>query len=195
MKIFKLIDREIDVDPFVRELSDHPYAWSLDTSRQESVSEHRETDTILIRGQSEQAILDRDARANMAIRYVGRPTSFSPLFPRTSDFVDQLAKKMSGVLGRAVIVRLKPYGQVYQHTDSGLYYELRSRYHLVLKSVAGSRLRSGDEEVRMREGDLWWFENRIPHEAFNDSEEDRIHLIVDVLSPRSILSFFFRSLR
>jgi len=53
--------------------------------------------------------------------------------------------------------------------------------HLVLKSTAGSWLRAGDEEVTMREGELWWFDNKAVHEAWNKGG-DRIHLIFDVLS-------------
>jgi aspartyl/asparaginyl beta-hydroxylase (cupin superfamily) len=32
----------------------------------------------------------------------------------------------------------------------------------------------------MREGELWWFDNKQEHEARNDSEYDRIHLIFDL---------------
>ncbi|MEL6920992.1 MAG: aspartyl/asparaginyl beta-hydroxylase domain-containing protein [Pseudomonadota bacterium] len=42
-------------------------------------------------------------------------------------------------------------------------------------------MRAGDEEVRMKTGELWWFDNKAEHEAMNDSETDRIHLIFDLL--------------
>ena len=51
----------------------------------------------------------------------------------------------------------------------------------VLRSTAGSWLRAGDEDVRMREGELWWFDNQQVHEARNDGDQDRIHLIFDLL--------------
>lgn len=34
----------------------------------------------------------------------------------------------------------------------------------------------------MREGQLWWFDNRQVHEARNDGKEERIHLIFDLLA-------------
>jgi len=52
---------------------------------------------------------------------------------------------------------------------------------LVLQSEAGSLLASGDERIRMKEGELWWFNNKEPHEAFNHSAQPRIHMIFDVL--------------
>ncbi len=195
MKHFRLIERDIDVAPMVQEILDHPQVWSLDSSRQNKVSVQRDTEAVLLVGHSDHAMGDRKAREDMPLRYVGRPTSVSALFPATLAFVERLVRRMHGLPGRAVVVRLKPGGQVYRHTDDELYYRLRDRFHIVLKSVAGSRFRCSEEEVRMKEGELWWFESQVPHEAFNDSEEDRVHLIVDVLSPKSLLAFLIRPLR
>jgi len=33
----------------------------------------------------------------------------------------------------------------------------------------------------MREGELWWFDNKQYHEACNESDEWRIHYIFDLL--------------
>ena len=33
----------------------------------------------------------------------------------------------------------------------------------------------------MKEGELWWFDNDRMHEAFNDGDQDRIHMIFDLL--------------
>ncbi len=42
-------------------------------------------------------------------------------------------------------MRLKPKSQVFRHIDEGSYYFLRDRFHLVLRSSAGSVLMSGGE--------------------------------------------------
>ena len=47
----------------------------------------------------------------------------------------------------------------------------------------------------MQEGELWWFDPTVSHEAFNDADEDRIHVIVDVLSRQSLRTFRRRLLR
>ena len=84
-------------------------------------------------------------------------------------------------MSRATIVRLKPKSQVSRHIDVGSYYLIRDRFHLVLHSSAGSVLMSGGEQVRMQEGELWWFDNKQYHEAYNESDEWRIHYIFDLL--------------
>ena len=33
----------------------------------------------------------------------------------------------------------------------------------------------------MHEGELWWFDNNEVHEAHNDGDLDRIHIIFDLL--------------
>jgi hypothetical protein len=78
-------------------------------------------------------------------------------------------------------VRLAPKGRVYRHIDEGEYYRIRDRYHLVLHSAAGSLLGAGDEWVRMQPGECWWFNNKAPHEAYNEADDWRIHLIFDIL--------------
>jgi Aspartyl/Asparaginyl beta-hydroxylase len=190
---FVRIERGIDVATMLGELSEHPGAWNTDVQRQSNVAVQRETVSLTICAHPS-PISFREARQRHPITYVGRPTAVAAEFPRTLEFVHRLARRFYGVPGRAVVVRLPPRGRVYEHIDRGLYYQLRSRYHLVLKSVAGSRLRAGPEEVRMLEGELWWFDNRLPHEASNDSDEDRIHLIVDILSPESVAALPLRIL-
>ena len=46
---------------------------------------------------------------------------------------------------------------------------------------------SGGQKQIYREGDVWWFNNRVPHETFNDSDEERAHLIFDILPNNYLL--------
>lgn len=195
MKHFKLVGVGIDVTPYLEEISANSKLWSMDTSRQDHIVKQRETQAMTLRSHAPQAIEDSKARATMPVRYRGLPSEMSSYFPLASRYVDDLTHSMQGAMGRAVIVRLKPTGTIYPHTDDGLYWLLRDRYHLVVKSQNGSHFRAGGEEMRMREGELWWFDPTVPHEAFNDSDEDRIHIIVDILSPHSLRSFVVRMLR
>ena len=189
MKYFKLIRDGIDTGPFLAEIAANCELWLADTSRQEKIVTQRETQAITLRSHADQASLDSRVRRAKPVAYRGKPSPMSARLPVASAFVDQLAQSMNGLMGRAVMANILPHGTVYPHTDDGLYWLLRDRYHLVLKSVAGSPLKAGGEEVRMRPGELWWFDPTVPHEAFNDSDEDRIHIIADVLSRRSMKTF------
>ena len=117
-----------------------------------------------------------------------RWTTGSQRFPLARAFLEETARTLGGELSRAKLVCLPPGNRVYPHVDRGEYYRARDRFHLVLRS-SGSWMRAGDEEVRMRAGELWWFDNDQEHEACNDGDTDRIHLIFDLLPLRPEAAF------
>src|SRR5580658_707820 len=177
MKYFKLIRSRIDVAPLLEEVYSQEQAWLLNTSRQDKIRVQRDTNTIFISGPVARSDL------NVNENQESRLTAVAPLFPKAVAFMSGVAEEMNSQLSRATIVRLKPKSQVSRHIDIGSYYLIRDRFHLVLYSSAGSVLMSGGEQVRMQEGELWWFDNKQYHEAYNESDEWRIHYIFDLLPP------------
>ena len=180
MNHFKLIRAGVDVAPLLAEIDALPDAWSLSTGRQDKVTVQREAEAIPIRGLRKSKIGERKRRDVHESRY----TTTSRRFPVLRAFLEAFAAEHDGELGRAKLVRLRPGHRVYPHIDRGEYYKVRDRYHLILHSPAGSPLVAGDEATRMREGELWWFDNKQMHEACNDGDADRIHFIFDLL-PRT----------
>lgn len=177
MQYFKRIRSEIDTAPFLDEIATHDDAWALATGRQDKIAVQREALAIPLRGLRKSMILGRKRRDVHESRW----TTTANAYPRARTFIEETAQSLGCDLSRAKIVCLPAGKRVYPHIDRGEYYRLRGRYHFVLKSATGSWLKAGDEEVRMQEGELWWFDNDQMHEAFNDGNEDRIHMIFDLL--------------
>jgi len=175
VKYFKLIRSGIDVAPLLGEVRSQEEAWLIDTGRQDKIRVQRDTNTIFLSASVHRP--DLHINENQECRL----TSVARSFPRALAFMTEFAEETNCHLSRAAIVRLKPKSQVLRHIDEGSYYFLRDRFHLVLQSPAGSVLMSGGEEVRMREGELWWFDNKQYHESFNESCDWRIHYIFDLL--------------
>jgi aspartyl/asparaginyl beta-hydroxylase (cupin superfamily) len=175
MKFFKCILSGVDVEPLLAEIQSHDEAWLVNTSRQDKIRVQRDTNTIFIRNAVRRS--DLHINENQESRF----TNVSSLFPRAVALMTSFADQMGAHLSRATIVRLKPKSRVARHTDAGSYYLIRDRYHLVLYSSTGSVLMSGGERVRMQAGELWWFDNKQYHEAYNESDEWRIHYIFDLL--------------
>lgn len=174
---FRLVRADVPLGDFLAEIDARPEDWEAITGRQSKIKVQRETRSIPLRGMRKSAQGDRKGRDVHASRW----TTTSHRYPAFRRLLETLALELDAVLGRAKIVCLPAGNKVYPHIDRGEYYLFRDRYHLVLKSSLGSWLKAGDEEIRMREGELWWFDNKQMHEAFNDGEEDRIHLIFDML--------------
>lgn len=180
MKHFQRIRSAVDPGPFLAEIAAVEGAWDQATGRQQKIRVQREALAIPLRGLRKSAIRGRDRKDVHESRW----TTGSRRYPLARRFLEQVAAAQDGLLGRAKIVCLPAGRRVYPHVDRGEYYRLRNRFHLVLRSAQGSWLRAGDEEIRMGEGELWWFDNKQLHEAFNDGDQDRIHMIFDLL-PRA----------
>jgi outer membrane protein assembly factor BamB/orotate phosphoribosyltransferase len=175
LQYFKLIRSGIDVASLLEEIDLQEEAWLIATGRQDKIRVQKDTNTIFLRA----AVSRPDLNVNE-----NQETCLTPVakrFPRALAFLNEFAAEINCQLSRATIVRLKPRSQVFRHVDQGSYYFLRDRFHLVLRSPAGSVLMSGGETVRMQEGELWWFDNKQYHESHNESDEWRIHYIFDML--------------
>jgi aspartyl/asparaginyl beta-hydroxylase (cupin superfamily) len=177
VQYFKLIESGIDPRPWLVEIAGVDGAWAAATGRQQKIAVQREALAIPLRGLRKSAIGDRKRRDVHESRW----TTTSLQYPLARAFLERVARSLGSELSRAKIVCLPAGRRVYPHVDRGDYYRVRDRYHFVLRSTAGSWLKAGDESVRMREGELWWFDNKALHEAHNDGEQDRIHLIFDLL--------------
>jgi hypothetical protein len=181
---FRLINQNVDVLPLLAEIEAQANLWTQDTRRQEQIKVQQETQTIPLRRARRpfpQGVTQtRDVHASAL-------TPWAKQFPLILGWIEAFVTDLGGELGRASIVRLAPYGRVHRHIDHGEYYRHRDRYHLILKSSCGSLLIAGEEWARMQPGEVWWFDNKVPHAAYNPSDQWRIHLIFDVL-PGSVRS-------
>jgi hypothetical protein len=83
-------------------------------------------------------------------------------------------------IGRVMINKLRPGGRIFPHADTPEHANYWDRYHVVIQSAAGNNFRCGDETICMGQGAVWWFQNALEHEVFNNSAMDRLHLIVDL---------------
>ncbi len=177
MLYFRLIRKNVDTSAIRQELMAHDDAWLVETGRQARAPAQKDTNAIPLRGLRRSAICGRRRRDVHESRYTG----MSARFPETVRLIESLAAELGGELGRAKLAQVPPGKKVLPHVDRGEYYRLHNRHHLVIRSEKGSPLQAGDEEVRMQEEELWWFDNSALHAAQNDSTANRVHLIFDVL--------------
>lgn len=178
MRHFTRIAEGADIKPLLAELDAGSEMWLADTSRQRKVRCQRNTLNIFLR--SPKKPLPPGAK-NANDIHESRLARGAARFPRTLAFCESVANEWGAALGRATLVALLPGSRVYPHIDSGAYYRIRDRLHLVLKSPEGSPLAAEEETVVMREGELWVFNNKVRHAAHNPSEKPRVHLIFDLL--------------
>lgn len=83
-------------------------------------------------------------------------------------------------LGRVMINKIKPGGKIFPHEDTPEHTAYYTRFHIVLQSAPGCFIRAGDEQLEMRSGDVFWFNNKLNHEVVNNSATDRISMVIDI---------------
>ena len=142
MPHFIRIAEGVDTGPLLAELAAEPELWLADTSRQRKVRCQRNTVNIFLR--SPMKPLPPGAK-NANDVHESRLAPAAARFPRTLGVCETIADEWGATLGRATLVALLPRSRFFPHIDTGAYYRIRDRLHLVLRSPGGSPLAAEEE--------------------------------------------------
>lgn len=162
--------------PAIAELDANKPLWSLHRERQSFPgSAHHDTEVIFLRGPEHFT-----KESYFSIPSFDFEDEIQAL-PLLWDLACTMFKILQGKeLGRVLIVRLKPLGEIDEHQDQGDYADYFQRAHLCLTADAHDYLACGDESIAMLPGELWWFNHHLTHFGENFSTDlSRIHMILD----------------
>jgi len=82
-------------------------------------------------------------------------------------------------LGGVLITRLPSGKNIYPHNDKGWHAEYYQKYYIPIVNTVGSSFYFEDGDIKdPTEGDVWFFDNSFTHWVKNESDTDRIALIV-----------------
>jgi hypothetical protein len=96
----------------------------------------------------------------------------------------QLAKQFGlGYFVRATLVRLKAGGSIAPHQDNNFSLAHSHRIHLPIITNHQVLFTVGRDTMSLAPGDMYEINNRRMHSVRNDSEHDRVHLILDFVLP------------
>jgi quercetin dioxygenase-like cupin family protein len=147
----------------------------LETYRQDHpTSSHKDTASIFLRMCTKESIDD----IFNSIQAVTCPQMDD--FPKVQKIVTDTVAAVAGVeLGRVMLVTLKPGGVITAHSDEGRYPEYYNRYHVPILSD-NCKFTIDGNDLYMREGGLYLIDNQLEHSVENLSNQERIHLIMDI---------------
>lgn len=176
---------DLPIQPLRAAIEARPELWGEITDRQSYPgSAHRDTEAVFLRW-----CAGRDAISAFTDLQSVEYRAMHVLHREAWPLLDAVYAAVGGrELGRAMVVNLKPGGSITPHADEGAYADTFERFHVPLRSgadcffhVAGER--ESYETVRMRPGELWWFNHKQTHWVGNVSHEPRWNLIVDIKAP------------
>jgi hypothetical protein len=105
--------------------------------------------------------------------------------PAVLDIVDQVLEIAGGgELGGVLITKIPPGGEVLPHIDRGWHAEYYDKYAVQLLGNAQQTFHFEDSELSPYPGDVYTFDNSKTHWVKNNSNMDRITLIVCIRPER-----------
>ena len=105
------------------------------------------------------------------------------MYPEVNKMIEWCYSTVNGKeLGRIMIVKLLPGGRVIPHIDTGMYFQRYHRFHVPITTNSQVLFigPSDTKPIHMPNGILCQLMNRQLHGVENNSNDDRIHIIVDI---------------
>jgi hypothetical protein len=144
--------------------------WDNFNFRQKTFEVHKETKTIPL-------IFDTDFRLNNPT-YLSEYEIFKNEFKLLKNKLTKIYGK--GFIIRAILVMLKSNSKIDRHIDSGESLSVCHRVHIPIITNKNVLFEIDNEIKNLKEGEMWEINNSEKiHSVVNNSDTDRIHLIVD----------------
>ena len=176
MQAFNKITSGLDIDKAKTELQLNSHLFGEFNARKEAGTIHAQMDDIWVRygdtsGMAETGDYSKIASEHDSIWLKDLPEIRKICFDVMS-LVD--GERLGGVL----VTKLPPNGMIEPHTDKGWHAEYYDKYYVPIENQKGSVLGFDDGVVEPDEGDVWAFDNSFSHWVSNQTNSDRIALII-----------------
>lgn len=166
----------VAIDNIITEVLSYHSEWLLDQSRQQIYQTHKDTSffqlvnmsynwTIGATGESYRMNSFKDQKAQEEL----------------SSIYEFLERSFSGKIIRAEVITMNPYSRIRTHKDRGDILFLGRRIHIPIKTNDKVIFKVNEDSLHMKASNMYEINNSKYHSVVNNSNEDRIHLIIDVL--------------
>jgi hypothetical protein len=186
---FNKIAVDFPVMPLQLALRRLPSLFGKYNNRCEGNSPHRESKDIWVRYNAienvlkEAGQLNSEHSANKEHRPVWYPSYYQ--LPQLRPLIFGLMALVEGEeLGTVLLVKIPPGKQIYTHTDGAWSAEYYEKYFIPVQTFPGTSFNFPDGSILPQLGEAYWFNNSVPHNAINNSNEDMICLIVTIRSDK-----------
>lgn len=172
-KITKVCD--VEIENLKKTVLDFHEEWLIDTSRQETYVTHENTFMY--------ELIFFDYRWRPSLPAVCKVVnSFTGLAKLEIDAIYALLKEYTGgTLIHSEIISMSPGTRIRTHRDRGDALYLARRFHIPLKTNKETFFIVEEEKFYLEEGSIYELNNSKYHGVRNNSNETRIHLIVDYM--------------
>lgn len=182
MNNFRLISEGIDVAPLLAQLEAHPELWDQHTLRKRIPGgPHSRMSDIWVRYNDISRFPVPVDRTKFNSEHVPVWYPAWKALPALRPIVFDLMAKVQGEMLCAVLITRIPAGEgINPHVDAGWHVDYTEKFYLSVQNEPGARFCFEGESFEPKPGEIWMADNRRRHWVTNESEEDRITLIICV---------------
>lgn len=186
MKNFLKIAEGLDVMPLLLSIQRQPDLWDRHKIRKEAPgTPHSGMSDIWIRYND---VSKFEASGDYSTFNDEHDPIWYPAYyqlPELRPIIFGLMARVEGErLGGVLITKIPKGGRIDKHSDDGWHVQYYDKFYLSLKSDEGANFYCEDEVICPKAGDLFWFDNRREHWVENNSNDDRMTLIVCIKTHR-----------
>ncbi len=180
MKSHRKLDLTVNVEGLKQSLKNNRNLFGQYNYRGESAtSPHREMLDIWVRYNDVTPYLESGDFSTFADEHDSVWYPCLEKLPEVLNIVFPLMTHVQGErLGGVLITKLPPGGQIYPHKDAGWHASYYDKYYVPIQNRPGSTFNFHDGVIRPREGEVYWFDNSNFHWVNNDSNIERIAMII-----------------
>jgi quercetin dioxygenase-like cupin family protein len=180
-KSHELICSVLDVLPLQEELLKHYDEFDKINLRRLGNSPHKEMTDIWVRynhiNNYSDDILNGTSKFNEEHDAVWYPVTDK--IPSVKKVCFDLMFTVDGErLGGIFITKLPPGGRIEKHTDDGWHAQYYDKFYVPILNKQGAKFCFEDGDINPTLGDAWWFDNSKVHWVENNTDSDRIAMIV-----------------
>ncbi len=174
----RLLAKGFDVDPLLTEIGKHPDVWNRHRVRTEAYgSVHQQVSDIWVRYNAWENFHGDIAAFNEPHISIWYP--MCDQIPSVKSLVHQVMDYVDGEeLGGVLITKIPPGGEVKPHIDQGWHAGYYTKYAVQLMGNKDQAFCFERASLSALPGDLYTFDNSKLHWVRNDSDEDRMTLII-----------------
>lgn len=175
----KKLDIKVDVAGLKAKLSllnnlfgEYPYRGNIEGGP------HSEMQDIWIRYNDVKPFIESDDFSKFADEHNSIWYKSADLMPVKKIIFDLMSYVSGERLGGVLITKLPPKGKIAPHVDGGWHASYYEKYYVPIQNSEGSIFCFEDGEIHPEDGDIYWFDNSYLHWVNNDSNKDRIAMII-----------------
>ena len=172
----------VDLSSIIQEVNSFENEWLLDTSRQDKLATHKDTKMFQLRFMSYHWEFGQ-GNTSYDINYFKNKQS--------NESIDAIYKYLEnlydGKVIRSEIIQMNKRSGIKSHVDGGVMLQLGRRIHIPLITNPKVIFEVFEEKKYLEVGSWYEINNIIPHSVINDSEYDRVHLIVDLMPNKHLV--------